>query len=85
MKPKAFIFAGANASGKSTFMSTLYANGLLSGEFINPDKILKEELKLEESRENYQKAFDIGEERRLMLFISLIGFLKVVMMFPLES
>lgn len=64
MRPKAFIFAGANASGKSTFISTLYANGLLAGEFINPDKILKEELKLEETRENYQKAFDIGEQRR---------------------
>lgn len=64
MRPKAFIFAGANASGKSTFISTLYANGLLGGEFINPDKILKEELKLEETRENYQKAFDIGEQRR---------------------
>lgn len=64
MKPKAFIFAGANASGKSTFISTLYANGLLAGEFINPDKILKEELQLEESVENYQKAFNIGEERR---------------------
>jgi predicted ABC-type ATPase len=62
--PKAFIFAGANASGKSTFISTLYANNLLSGEFINPDKILKEELRLEENRENYQKAFDIAEKRR---------------------
>lgn len=63
-QPIAFIFAGANASGKSTFISTLYQCGILSGEFVNPDKILKEELQLPETKENYEKAFVIGEERR---------------------
>jgi predicted ABC-type ATPase len=69
-QPKAIIFAGANASGKSTFVSTLYQNGVLHGEFINPDKILKEDLKLPETLENYQKAFVIAEERRSLCVTS---------------
>jgi predicted ABC-type ATPase len=63
-QPNAFIFAGANASGKSTFITHLLSNNIIFGEFVNPDIILKEELKLEENPENYKKAFDIGEERR---------------------
>jgi len=63
-QPNAFIFAGANASGKSTFITHLLSNNIIFGEFVNPDIILKEELQLEETLENYQKAFIIGEERR---------------------
>ncbi|RBQ28357.1 zeta toxin family protein [Aliarcobacter vitoriensis] len=63
-RPKAFIFVGANASGKSTFISHLLNNKIIAGTYINPDLILKEELKLEETKENYIKAFKIAEDRR---------------------
>jgi len=62
--PKAFIFAGANASGKSTFISFLLEKKLIGGEYINPDLILKEELKLPETKENYIRAFQIAKNRR---------------------
>lgn len=63
-QPNAFIFAGANASGKSTYITHLLNNNIIFGEYINPDIILKEDLKLEETKENYLKAFQVGEERR---------------------
>ncbi len=63
-KPNAFIFAGANASGKSTFITHLLLNHVIFGEYINPDLILKDELELEETTENYLKVFQIAEERR---------------------
>lgn len=63
-KPKAFIFVGANASGKSTFISHLLDNKIIDGSYINPDLILKEELKLEETLDNYVKAFELAEQRR---------------------
>lgn len=61
---KAFIFAGANASGKSTFITHLLKNEIIYGEYINPDLILKNDLKLEETKENYLRAFEVGEKRR---------------------
>lgn len=69
-KPKAFIFVGANASGKSTFISHLLDNKIIEGTYINPDLILKEELQLEETLENYIKAFEIAEVRRRELLES---------------
>jgi predicted ABC-type ATPase len=63
-QPNAFIFAGANASGKSTYITHLLNNNIIFGEYINPDIILKEDLQLEETKENYIKAFKIGEQRR---------------------
>ena len=63
-QPNAFIFAGANASGKSTFITHLLLNHVIFGEYINPDLILKDELELEETTENYLKVFQIAEERR---------------------
>jgi len=66
-RPKAYIFAGANASGKSTFISHLLDNKIITGEYINPDLILKYELKLQETTENYIKAFKIAETRRINL------------------
>ena len=56
-QPNAFIFAGANASGKSTFITHLLLNQIIFGEYINPDLILKDELELEETMENYLKVF----------------------------
>jgi predicted ABC-type ATPase len=67
MSPHAFIFAGANASGKSTFISHLVGDSVIDGEYINPDLILKTELKAEENLENYTKAFKIAEDRRYKL------------------
>lgn len=61
--PQAYIFAGANASGKSTFIAHLINQNIVCGEFINPDVILKEELRLSESKENYMQAFQIAERR----------------------
>jgi len=66
-RPNAFIFAGANASGKSTFISHLIKDNIIDGEYVNPDLILKMELKAEENIENYTKAFKIAEERRYKL------------------
>ena len=63
-KPNAFIFAGANASGKSTFIAHLKSQNIIHGEYINPDLILKEELKLNESYENYLKAFELAKQKR---------------------
>ncbi|MEA1913990.1 MAG: zeta toxin family protein [Campylobacterota bacterium] len=63
-QPNAFIFAGANASGKSTYISHLLQNKIVFGEYINPDLILKEELKLKETLENYTIAFEIAQKRR---------------------
>lgn len=63
-QPNAFIFAGANASGKSTFITHLLVNNIIFGEYINPDLVLKEELKLDETKENYVKAFQIAQNRR---------------------
>jgi predicted ABC-type ATPase len=61
---RAYIFAGANASGKSTFISFLLSERIIKGQYINPDIILKEELKLSEELENYIKAFNIAQKRR---------------------
>jgi len=63
-KPKAFIFAGANASGKSTLITHLLQEKIIYGIYVNPDLVLKHELKLEETRENYLKAFEIAQSRR---------------------
>ena len=60
----AYIFAGANASGKSTLIAFLLSRELIKGTYVNPDLILKEELKLAESLENYLQAFEIAKERR---------------------
>jgi predicted ABC-type ATPase len=63
-KPKAFIFAGANASGKSTFITHLLNNNILNGEYINPDNILFEK-KLGYTKENYLSiGFPEAERRR---------------------
>ncbi len=69
-QPSAFIFAGANASGKSTFIAHLLLNKVIFGEYINPDLILKDELRLEETTENYLKAFKIAEKRRYEAIIN---------------
>ncbi len=61
--PKAYIFAGANASGKSTFIAFLLENNLIDGIYINADLILKKELNLEETKENYLKAFRIQSQK----------------------
>ena len=37
---------------------------IILGEYINPDLVLKNELKLSETKENYIKAFRLCEERR---------------------
>ena len=62
-QPKAYIFAGANASGKSTIVSFLLENRLIEGVYINADLILKEELKLEENTANYIQAFRVQAKR----------------------
>lgn len=62
-EPRAYIFAGANASGKSTFIAHLINQNIVHGEFINPDIILKEELRLPETVENYMRAFQIAEQK----------------------
>lgn len=69
-KPKAFIFAGANASGKSTLIAHLLQEKIIYGTYVNPDLVLKYELKLEETRENYLKAFKIAKSKREELLIS---------------
>jgi len=62
--PTAHIFAGANASGKSTFITHLISVGLINNEnYICPDLILREDLKLEETLENYIQAAEIAKER----------------------
>ena len=59
----AFLIAGPNGSGKTTFTYTLLQNSaILSGSHINPDEVLVE-LGLEETRENYLTAFAIAEKR----------------------
>ncbi|MDF1883636.1 zeta toxin family protein [Sulfurimonas sp. SAG-AH-194-C21] len=63
-KPKAFIFAGANASGKSTLIAHLLQEKIIYGTYVNPDLVLKHELKLEETRENYLKAFEVAQSKR---------------------
>ncbi len=63
-KPKAFIFAGANASGKSTLIAHLLQENIIDGTYVNPDLVLKHELKLEETRENYLKAFELAQAKR---------------------
>jgi len=63
-KPKAFIFAGANASGKSTLITHLLQEKIIFGTYVNPDLVLKHDLKLEETRENYLKAFEVAQSRR---------------------
>lgn len=62
-QPKAYIFAGANVSGKSTIISFLLENRLIEGVYINADLILKEELKLEENTANYMQAFRVQAKR----------------------
>ena len=42
-QPNAFIFAGENASGKSTYITHLLNNNIIFGEYINPDIILRYE------------------------------------------
>lgn len=66
----AFIFAGANASGKSTYITHLLQNKIIWGEYISPDLILKEQLKLDGTIENYKKAFEIGEQQRHVAVLS---------------
>ena len=63
-KPKAFIFAGANASGKSTLIAHLLQENIIDGTYVNPDLVLKHDLKLEETKENYIKAFEIAQSKR---------------------
>ena len=63
-KPKAFIFAGANASGKSTLIAHLLQENIIDGTYVNPDLVLKHELQLEETRENYLKAFKLAQIKR---------------------
>ena len=63
-KPNAFIFAGANASGKSTLITHLLQEKIIYGTYVNPDLILKHDLKLEETRENYLKAFELALSKR---------------------
>ncbi|MFK5937169.1 MAG: zeta toxin family protein [Sulfurimonas sp.] len=63
-KPKAFIFAGANASGKSTLIAHLLQEKIIKGTYVNPDLVLKYELKLEETKENYLKAFKLAQVKR---------------------
>ena len=63
-KPKAFIFAGANASGKSTLIAHLLQEKIIDGTYVNPDLVLKHELKLEETKENYLKAFQLAQLKR---------------------
>lgn len=63
-KPKAFIFAGANASGKSTLIAHLLQEHIIEGTYINPDLVLKHELKLEETKENYLIAFKLAQKKR---------------------
>ena len=62
--PKAFIFAGANASGKSTLITHLLQENIIFGTYVNPDLVLKLELKLEETKENYLKAFELAQTKR---------------------
>lgn len=66
-KPKAFIFAGANASGKSTLIAHLLQEKIINGTYVNPDLVLKHDLKLEETKENYLKAFKLAQEKRELL------------------
>jgi predicted ABC-type ATPase len=63
-QPKAFIFAGANASGKSTLIAHLLQEKIIEGIYVNPDLVLKHELKLEETKENYLKAFKLAQLKR---------------------
>jgi len=63
-RPKAFIVGGANASGKSTFISFLLENGIIEGVYVSPDLILKSELGLNETPKNYMRAFRIAKRRR---------------------
>ena len=67
-KAKAFIFAGANASGKSTLIAHLLQEKIIVGTYVNPDLVLKNELKLEETKANYLLAFDIAQKKREQLF-----------------
>jgi len=39
-KPKAFIFAGANASGKSTLITHLLQENIIYGTYVNPEIIV---------------------------------------------
>jgi len=66
-KAKAFIFAGANASGKSTLIAHLLQEKIIVGTYVNPDLVLKNELKLEETKANYLLAFDIAQKKREQL------------------
>ena len=63
-KPKAFIFAGANASGKSTLITHLLQENIIYGTYVNPDLVLKYKLKLDETKENYLKAFELAQAKR---------------------
>lgn len=63
MQPKAYVFSGANASGKSTLITFLLENKIINGIYINADLILKEELNLEEAKENYIKAFRVEAKK----------------------
>ena len=63
-QPKAYIFAGANASGKSTLIAHLMQADVIGGTYINPDLILKYELRLQETKENYLQAFQIAQKKR---------------------
>jgi predicted ABC-type ATPase len=69
---KAYIFAGANASGKSTFITHLMLSQTVQGYYISPDIILKEELRLEESKENYMLAFKKAEQFQTKLSLVII-------------
>lgn len=63
---KLLIFAGPNGSGKSTIIYN-YANaGLLPGEYICPDSIVKREpfCNIKDEREKYISAMTYAEELR---------------------
>jgi len=58
----AYVFSGANASGKSTIIAYLLEKELIKGIYVNADLILKT-LNLEETKENYIRAFRIEAKK----------------------
>jgi predicted ABC-type ATPase len=66
-RPIATIVAGANASGKTTLVSTLYQNTFFDKEeYISPDLIIYRDLGWDEENEKevYVKAFALADEQR---------------------
>lgn len=66
-KPIATIVAGANATGKTTLVSTLYQTGFFDKEeYVSPDLIVYRDLGCNEENEKevYVKAFALADEQR---------------------